>query len=93
MNMKQPAGRWTVFTMLGLALSILVLTGAGLYANDLVIRTGDKISAASASCPLPSADFPKKEKKTMTTTVQKEMIPLMDRAVPARTETATFGLG
>ena len=91
--MKQSAGRWTIFTMLILAVSVLGLAGAGLYANDLVSRAGEKRSATADSCPLPSADFLKKERKTMTTAVQKGTIPPIDCALPVKVETVTFGLG
>ena len=93
MNMKQSAARWTAFTIRILAVSILGLAGAGLYANALVSRAVEKRTAAPDSCPSPSADFSKKERKTMTTAVQKGIIPPIDSALPIKVETATFGLG
>jgi len=88
---KQPAGRWTIYTLI-LAV-IVVIAGAGLYADALIAKTSVKGSASADSCPLPGADYSKKERKIMTTAVRKEIVPLIDRALPAKTETATFGLG
>lgn len=91
--MKRSTGRWATTTILFLALSILGLAGAWLYADALVSKTAQKKSVSADSCPSPIADFSNKERKTMTTAAQKEMIPLIDRALPAKIETATFGLG
>lgn len=91
--MKRSAGSWTVFAILILTMSILGLAGAVLYANDLVSKTAEKYTVPDDSCPSPITDFSKKERKTMTTAVHKEMTPLIDRAAHAKTETATFGLG
>ena len=91
--MKQSAAGWTTLTLLFLAVSILGLAGAGLYANELVSRSGEKRAVAADSCPLPGADFSKKERKTMSTAVQKGIIPPIDSALPVKVETATFGLG
>lgn len=93
MDMKRTTGRWTVLTKLLLAVGMVGLAGAGLYAYVLVSKSGEKRPVSADSCPSPIADLSKKERKTMTTAVQKSMIPLIDRALPAKTETATFGLG
>lgn len=93
MNVIQPAGRWTAVTILFLAVSILGLAGAGLYADALIRKTAEKNAISADSCPSPAADFLKKERKTMPTALQKGMPPLIDKALPAKVETATFGLG
>ncbi len=93
-NIRQPAGRWTLFTLILAAVSILGLAGAWLYADAVVSSwTAAKRSVPAESCPTPNAAYTKKERKTMTTAVEKSMIPLIDRTLPAKTETATFGLG
>lgn len=91
--MKRSTGRWTVFTIFFLAMSVIALAGAGLYADALVRKTAVKKTVSSDSCPLPGADFSKKERKTMATAVQKGIIPPIDSALPVRVETVTFGLG
>lgn len=82
-----------MITILILAMSVLGLAGAGLYADALISKTSENKAVSSDSCPSPTADFSKKERKTMTTAVQKDMIPLIDTTLPAKVETATFGLG
>ncbi len=91
--MKRSSNRWTPNAILILAVSVFVLTGAGMFADSPDSKAGEKRIATVNSCPTPTADFSKKERKTMTTAVQKGMIPLIDKAMPAKVETATFGLG
>ena len=85
--MKISAGRWLIVAFMLIALNILG-SGMALYADALSGK-----SAQRASCPLPSADSHGKEKKTVATIVKERSIPDIDRRVPVKTETATFGLG
>jgi hypothetical protein len=65
----------------------------GIYVYAVAGMAAAPKASSANSCPSPSSDFSGKEKKTMTTIMKDKSIPDMDRHVPEKIETATFGLG
>jgi hypothetical protein len=91
--MKRPAFRWTALTIVLIALSLLGPAVTGIYVYAVAGMAAAPKGPSANSCPSPSADFSGKEKKTMATIVKDKAVPEMDRHVPEKIETATFGLG